>query len=156
MKLYFRVVQILNKVAKNIPVDPQKKAKELNTTNLLLQAMDITKDTYHGKTFGVTGQGSFSDSLEDTKTSVKLPATLLNKANQTEIRIGFIYFANNKLFHEKTGQESNGTTSQVVLSSSVYGVDTANLHDPVVLKFPRQKETRVTNKSCVFWNEQGL
>jgi len=141
----------LDQLAENIALDQTKK-KELNSTNIQLQAMDITKSNYRGLSFDVS-----SDNIGSRKASVTLPNSILNKVTQNTVRVGFIYFANNKLFQEegklKVREE---TTSQVVLSSSLYGVDTANLPDSVLLKFPRPVKTGVTNQSCVFWNEKGL
>jgi len=142
-----------------------KTTKVLNTTNVVLQANDITKTSYQGITFGVTKAGSIAASSKLTTISVKLPSSLLSETDKESVRIGFIYYANNKLFqvkrNEKEQQQHKGTSpSQQVLSSSVYNTNTSSLSQPVILRFARPErvvpdEGLVLNSTCVFWNVEG-
>ena len=138
----------------------------LKTTNLVLQANDITKTSYKGITFGVTKDGSIAASSKLTTTSVKLPNSLLSETDKESVRIGFIYYATNKLFQVKPDEDdedkqaNQSTLSGQVLSSSVYNTNTSSLSQPVILRFARPErvvpdEGLVLNSTCVFWNVEG-
>ena len=137
-----RITKALDSLAQSIPMNQGQTTRVFNTTNLVVQANDISKDSYKGMTFSAK------------RTSIQLPQTLMSNTEKNSVRVGFIYFANNKFFQEIINQEQNASTpSQQVLSSSVYDMDTSSLSQPVVLRFSKPKQRGMSlNSSCVFWN----
>jgi len=123
----------------------QKGVHILNTySNLLL-----------GIAFSVNSNNRQTRSLEQTnkkgRTSINLPREIVKGTNMSSVRLGFIYYASNKLFQANGIQ---GEVSDTVLSSSVFGIAVTNLTEPVAIRFPRRQE-RPETRQCVFWVESG-
>lgn len=161
------MTKALETIAEKIPMENGKTSRVLNTTNLVLQANEITTNSFQGMTFGISKDGFISTDPEQTKTSVKLPPSLLANTAKKSIRVGFIYYSNNRFFqqmvHDDNEEEQSNTSTPItpsnqVLSSSVYDTNTSNLHEPVVLRFPKPvgKKAYSINSSCVFWDEYGM
>lgn len=139
-----------------------KTSRTFNTSNIVLQVNDISKTFFKGITFGVSKDGLPISTSEPTKTSIKLPSSVLRNTKRDSVRVGFISYANNKFFQPHQMQQSNQSEqsqpSQQVLSSSVFNTNTSNLLEPVVLRFPKPEQEdkeQTLNSSCVFWNEDS-
>lgn len=147
----------MDKIAENIPLEDGKSSIALTRENLVLQANKVEKDSFKGFKFGIKENGTVTANSDDSVTSVDLPTSVLKNTSNTTTRVGFVHYANNKLFQSKL--EGNATRlSNIILSSSVYNTDTSNLAKPVKLTIPRLKGQDVEslrNYTCVYWDEKG-
>lgn len=153
----FRIIKVLDTIAENIPIENGKSSIALTTENLVLQANKVNKVSFNGIIFGIKEGGTISTNPDDSVISVDLPSSVLQNTNSPSSRVGFVHYANNKLF-QSTLEGSETKLSNNVLSSSVYNTDTSSLDKPVKLTIPRLKGQDVEtlrNSSCVYWDENG-
>jgi hypothetical protein len=159
----YRFIKVLDKLTEKLPLEEGTTSRVLNSTNLAIRANAVTRDSFQGITFGIKKNNkdgpsgtSVITNAQHSSIFVKLPNTILKNSKKSSIRIGFIYYANNKLFQSNPQDEERETLlSNEIISSSVYNESVQNLTDPVSLSFPKLKDNDGNPGSptgCVFWD----
>ena len=156
-------------LVENIPLDDYTHSKQINKTNIIIQANQVKPKVFQGISFGIktkTRYRRFAEynsvtEEEDASSTIKLPREVLKNTNMSSVRIGFIYYANNKLFQENISDAESvkAEPSQTILASTVYSGRISNLTEPVRIKFPVPFGRGVNDSNgtseCVFWVQSG-